>query len=37
MSDKKEKPKCEHQKTYVAVRHVSGIRLIKCQNCGISL
>ena len=28
-----EKPKCEHKRTYVAVRHVSGIQLVKCQDC----
>ncbi len=32
-----EKPKCEHKKTYIAVRHVSGIRLVKCLDCGQSL
>lgn len=29
-----EKPKCEHKRTYVAVRHVSGIQLVKCSDCG---
>jgi transcription elongation factor Elf1 len=29
-----EKPKCQHVKTYVAVRHVSGIQLVKCSECG---
>lgn len=28
------KPKCEHKRTYVAVRHVSGIQLVKCSDCG---
>jgi hypothetical protein len=32
-----EKPKCEHKKTYVAVRHVSGIQLVKCSDCGQKL
>jgi len=25
---------CEHKRTYVAVRHVSGIKLVKCCDCG---
>ena len=25
--------KCEHKRTYVAVRHESGIKLIKCKDC----
>ena len=25
---------CKHEKTHVAVRHVSGIRLVKCSGCG---
>ncbi|CAB4159426.1 hypothetical protein UFOVP699_162 [uncultured Caudovirales phage] len=29
-----DKPKCEHTRTYVAVRHVSGIQLVKCSDCG---
>ena len=29
-----DKPKCNHEETYVAVRHVSGISLIKCKKCG---
>jgi transcription elongation factor Elf1 len=32
-----EKPKCAHVKTYVAVRHVSGISLVKCSDCGQTL
>jgi len=28
---------CNHHKTYVAVRHVSGIRLIKCSDCGAQI
>jgi hypothetical protein len=28
------KPKCEHKRTHVAVRHVSGIQLVKCSDCG---
>jgi hypothetical protein len=28
-----EKPKCAHAKTYVAVRHTSGISLVKCKDC----
>ncbi len=32
-----EKPKCQHIKTHVAVRHVSGIRLVKCCDCGQSV
>ena len=31
------KPKCEHKRTYVAVRHVSGIQLVKCSDCGAKL
>ena len=27
-------PKCEHKNTYVAVRHESGIQLVKCSDCG---
>lgn len=34
MKEQVEKPKCEHKKTYVAVRHVSGLRLVKCADCG---
>ena len=31
----KEKEKeCTHPETYVAVRHVSGIALVKCKTCG---
>ena len=29
-----EKPKCTHTNTYVAVRHTSGISLVKCKDCG---
>ena len=29
-----ETPKCAHTNTYVAVRHVSGIQLVKCKDCG---
>ena len=31
-----EKPSqpCKHEKTYVAVRHVSGLKLVKCSICG---
>jgi hypothetical protein len=25
---------CEHKRTYVAVRHVSGLTLRKCSDCG---
>jgi hypothetical protein len=25
---------CEHKNTYVAVRHVSGLVLRKCRDCG---
>jgi hypothetical protein len=25
---------CEHKRTYVAVRHVSGLTLRKCRDCG---
>ena len=28
-----EKEPCKHEKTYVAVRHVSGIKLVKCCKC----
>jgi hypothetical protein len=27
------KEKCKHEKTYVAVRHESGIKLVKCSGC----
>lgn len=27
------KEKCEHKRTYVAVRHESGVKLIKCKDC----
>ena len=30
---KKEEP-CRHERTYVAVRHESGISLSKCSDCG---
>ena len=29
--------KCKHEKTYVAVRHVSGIKLVKCSGCGATV
>ena len=25
---------CKHEKTHVAVRHASGIKLVKCSGCG---
>ena len=25
---------CEHKNTYVAVRHISGLILRKCKDCG---
>lgn len=28
---------CEHTSTHVAVRHVSGIRLVKCRDCGATV
>ena len=28
------KTPCKHENTYVAVRHVSGIKLVKCSDCG---
>ena len=29
-----EKPvECKHEKTYVAVRHISGISIVKCSSC----
>jgi hypothetical protein len=31
---KKEEP-CRHERTYVAVRHESGISLSKCSDCGV--
>jgi hypothetical protein len=31
---KKEEP-CHHERTYVAVRHESGISLSKCSDCGV--
>jgi hypothetical protein len=31
---KMDKETCKHEKTYVAVRHVSGIKLVKCSHCG---
>jgi len=31
------KPKCKHEKTYVAVRHESGIKIVKCCDCGVRL
>jgi len=31
------RPTCEHKRTYVAVRHVSGIQLVKCSDCGQKL
>lgn len=37
MDNTKDTPKCTHDKTYVAVRHVSGIKLVKCSNCGKTL
>lgn len=37
MDNTKEPAKCTHDKTYVAVRHVSGIQLVKCVKCGQTL
>lgn len=37
MNKDKTPPKCTHDKTYVAVRHVSGIQLVKCVKCGQTL
>jgi hypothetical protein len=34
MEKPKEKPKCQHIQTYIAVRHLSGISLVKCSECG---
>ena len=31
------KPKCQHVRTYVAVRHVSGLTLVKCSDCGCAV
>jgi hypothetical protein len=29
------KPKsCPHEKTYVAIRHESGLTLVRCKACG---
>ena len=25
--------KCEHKNTYVAVRHIGGLKLVKCKDC----
>jgi len=27
----------DHKETYVAIRHVSGIQLVKCKKCGATL
>ena len=32
-----EEEDCKHERTYVAVRHVSGIELVKCSDCGNKL
>jgi len=32
--DKKQEIKCEHKETYVAVRHESGLKIVKCRKCG---
>ena len=31
--DEMENIKCTHPETYVAVRHVSGIKIVKCKSC----
>ena len=31
------KETCKHERTYVAVRHISGLSLVKCKDCGWSL
>jgi hypothetical protein len=31
----KKKEPCRHERTYVAVRHQSGISLSKCSDCGV--
>jgi hypothetical protein len=28
------KEPCKHEQTYVAIRHSSGINLVKCCKCG---
>ena len=33
----KEIKECTHPNTYVAVRHVSGIKLVRCSDCGRSV
>ena len=29
--------KCEHKNKYVAVRHESGFRLVKCMDCNVTV
>ena len=33
MTNTEEKKPCKHERTYVAVRHVSGLKLVKCSDC----
>ena len=33
----KENRVCNHENTYVAVRHVGGIKLVKCSDCNCTV
>jgi len=37
MKNQEQKPACQHVNTYVAVRHASGMKLVKCRDCGKSV
>lgn len=32
-----EKKTCKHERTYVAVRHVGGLKLVKCLDCNCTV
>jgi len=37
MTNTEEKKTCKHEKTYVAVRHAGGMKLVKCSNCNCTV
>lgn len=32
-----EKNKCKHENTYVAVRHINGLQIVRCCDCGCKI
>ena len=37
MTNTEEKKTCKHENTYVAVRHVGGMKLVKCSDCNCTV